>query len=707
MKKSYSLFSLVFIAIFCYESFGQTMTFSKHDTISMKSEFKQHSAFGDYDNDGDLDFIVTQSDTTVLFQNGGNPGYAFTGMDSIYRALQGTVHFVDYNNDNSLDILLTGFSSLGRITKLYKNSGAPGYNFTEVTNQTLLGVGTNGNNQPRGNGSNMADFDNDGDLDILLTGRDGSANDTTVLYWNMGGGVYTPAVKPVAGTSPFKGFNEGGVYITDYNKDGYIDFFINGELDSEASILLYKNLGGGIFSEITAPFIEGRRAAAGCAFDVNNDGSIDFITPGYRDGASAGWFNAVFLNAGSDDFTFIDKATSGGDSITQAYAGGGSYIPADFNNDGHMDYAANGNNATTLIRDLGIYLSDGARTYTAVDNLRDGQRKMYSGNGGSLSVADFDNDGDVDIYTNGWQNLEAPSGGRVGLFTNNISTGLVKPNAPGNLTATSGNSGAVDLSWDAISGQFNITYNVYVMSVHADTLINAPMADLTNGFRKIAAFGNAFGTKYILKNLNDTAEYTWSVQTIDQRYIGSAFAEADTFALQVKQITVTGKGDASAITSDKGTLQMETTVLSPYALDKSVTWSISSGDAASISPTGLLTALGNGKVTVKATANDGSDVYGEKEITLSNQSASVNNTLADKLEVYPNPSNEGFVIDLGKLNSSAELQVLNITGSVIYRYNALANETVFVAPEIFTGAGIYYLRVENNDIATAVKLIVD
>ncbi|MDD5050805.1 MAG: Ig-like domain-containing protein [Candidatus Pacebacteria bacterium] len=90
--------------------------------------------------------------------------------------------------------------------------------------------------------------------------------------------------------------------------------------------------------------------------------------------------------------------------------------------------------------------------------------------------------------------------------------------------------------------------------------------------------------------------------------------------VDVAGITVTGTGDATTISADGGTLQMLASVLPGDATNSSVTWSIvSGGDFASIDGDGLLTATGNGEVTVRATANDGSEVYGELIITISGQ----------------------------------------------------------------------------------------
>jgi alpha-tubulin suppressor-like RCC1 family protein len=95
-------------------------------------------------------------------------------------------------------------------------------------------------------------------------------------------------------------------------------------------------------------------------------------------------------------------------------------------------------------------------------------------------------------------------------------------------------------------------------------------------------------------------------------------------AVSVSSIAVTGSGGATTITTNGGTLQMCAEVLPEDAFNKKVTWSIASGtEFATINESGLLVATGNGSVTVRATAQDGSGVYGSTTIEISNQTVMV------------------------------------------------------------------------------------
>lgn len=101
----------------------------------------------------------------------------------------------------------------------------------------------------------------------------------------------------------------------------------------------------------------------------------------------------------------------------------------------------------------------------------------------------------------------------------------------------------------------------------------------------------------------------------------------------VETIEVQGVGGVSTITANHGTLQMVTLVLPVNAANRTVNWSVTNGTgSASIGNTGILMALANGTVTVRATANDGSTVYDEMIVTISNQvipPISTSNIIAD------------------------------------------------------------------------------
>ncbi|MGI6339916.1 MAG: beta strand repeat-containing protein [Bacteroidales bacterium] len=90
--------------------------------------------------------------------------------------------------------------------------------------------------------------------------------------------------------------------------------------------------------------------------------------------------------------------------------------------------------------------------------------------------------------------------------------------------------------------------------------------------------------------------------------------------IPVSGITVTGAGGASTITQNNGTLALTATVTPANATNKTVTWSIINNTGqATINSSGVVTAVSNGTVVARATANDGSGVFGDITISITNQ----------------------------------------------------------------------------------------
>jgi hypothetical protein len=107
--------------------------------------------------------------------------------------------------------------------------------------------------------------------------------------------------------------------------------------------------------------------------------------------------------------------------------------------------------------------------------------------------------------------------------------------------------------------------------------------------------------------------------------------------VKVSSIVVAGEGNDSTITQNGGTLKMIATVLPTDAANKEVNWSVNDEDIASINTEGLLTALANGTVIVRATAKDGSNIEGSKIISITGQSNGLNDVQQLNVKCYPNP----------------------------------------------------------------------
>ncbi|KPA13185.1 hypothetical protein MHK_006607, partial [Candidatus Magnetomorum sp. HK-1] len=152
-------------------------SFSEDTDINLTGVDNSSVAFGDYDNDGDLDILLTGDSTgggiAKIYRNtegsfSEDTGINLTGVDNSSAA------FGDYDNDGNLDILITGYSSSGRIAKVYRNTGG---NFSEDTGINFTGIDNSS--------AAFGDYDNDGDLDILLIGDTGSVKISKVYQNNI------------------------------------------------------------------------------------------------------------------------------------------------------------------------------------------------------------------------------------------------------------------------------------------------------------------------------------------------------------------------------------------------------------------------------------------------------------------------------------------------------------------------------------------
>jgi hypothetical protein len=182
----------------------------------------------DMDNDQDVDFCVQAWNRTnsrrytQVWKNNGDGNFTEQAIPFKQKAW-GSTQYADIDADGDLDMLLNGdgdsYSDGGShdIYRLYTNDGTG--NFTEKT--TFQNYRQNCN----GRGSAFVDWDNDGDYDILLTGRSSTeVREVTNIYLNDGTGVF--AKSPESLNLP--GLNKGTIELGDFNSDGKTDVLLNG-----------------------------------------------------------------------------------------------------------------------------------------------------------------------------------------------------------------------------------------------------------------------------------------------------------------------------------------------------------------------------------------------------------------------------------------------------------------------------------------------
>jgi len=174
----------------------------------------------DSDNDGDLDLYVANLRYPNLFYR--NQGRGTFRQEALAAGLGHAGASLaalpaDFDNDGDLDLyLLTG---AGEHTRLYRNEGQGAFgDWTGESGARYNGISA---------GGGWADFDNDGDQDLLL-----SSLGKPALYENLGEGRFAPTPALPAGAA----WNTAGLALADYDRDGDVDAFMAGV--DQAGVLL-------------------------------------------------------------------------------------------------------------------------------------------------------------------------------------------------------------------------------------------------------------------------------------------------------------------------------------------------------------------------------------------------------------------------------------------------------------------------------------
>ena len=215
---------------------------------------------GDFDNDGLPDIAVSLRDRVVLFRNLGHGKFSdVTKAVSITTQNQPAgLTFVDYDHDGDLDLLVTGkpLSGAGGPTVLWRNNG--NQTFTDVTEATgLAGHGATRN-------ATLSDINNDRAVDLVVTG-----SEPPTFYANPREGAFRAT--PLFSDTNLSPTN--GVYVFDFNKDGWMDVAVTHT--GAPGVTLWRNVDGKRFERVPLPIANATRGWGLTAIDIDNDGWID------------------------------------------------------------------------------------------------------------------------------------------------------------------------------------------------------------------------------------------------------------------------------------------------------------------------------------------------------------------------------------------------------------------------------------------------
>lgn len=220
------------------------------------------AAWGDYDGDQDLDLVMAGwapngGRIAVLYRNDNG---VFVDIDaSLIEVSNAALAWGDYDLDLDLDLLLTGSTASGPVTQLYQNDGG-----------TLLPIATGLIPVQEGSVA-WDDYDQDGDPDILLMGSpDWSATQVAKIYRNEGAEVFTEV------EAGLRGVRLGTATWIDYDNDGDLDVFLSGWNGTAGSTTLYRNDGDNRFVDANAGLV-GTYYTQSDWGDYDNDGDADLL----------------------------------------------------------------------------------------------------------------------------------------------------------------------------------------------------------------------------------------------------------------------------------------------------------------------------------------------------------------------------------------------------------------------------------------------
>lgn len=159
---------------------------------------------------------------------------------------------------------------------------------------------------------------------------------------------------------------------------------------------------------------------------------------------------------------------------------------------------------------------------------------------------------------------------------------------------------------------------------------------------------------------------------------------------KIKVSSITVRAESTSLTLANRTTMVTATVLPANATDKRVTWSVTSGSTvASVTVDGLVTALGvNGTAIIRATADDGSGVYGETTIIVSGFGSGIDETKSGNISVYPVPVRDILYIETSDVIVRTE--IISIDGRIV----RLSEGDVDSIRVVGMPAGVYTLRIE-------------
>jgi hypothetical protein len=474
------------------------------------------------------------------------PPNRFGPPTSLSAVFQSDAAWGDWDNDGDLDLVLCGDTGTGYVTKTYENVGGT---LVEVPN-TIPGI-----KQDFASGClAWADFDNDGDLDLSLAGYTGTSN-LTRIYVNDGTGAFVDSV-----TSPFPALRYASLAWGDYDLDGDLDLYIQGNSGAMARSILYGNDGGTLtFVKEFSPRIYGGTADW---VDWDGDGDLDLLTTGSTGAArktvfhrnDGGAFTSLgnrglpevcysdmawgdYDRDGDPDLAFVGQANDPAlESYTRIYwnDGEGNLNHAwwllgsapqlrlggcawgDYDNDGRLDLVVSGYEGPTSCVTQ-VYHNEGTDGFALDDSIS--LQGTYYGN---VTWADVDSDFDLDLLVTG---RDIAGTAYTELYPNENGVANTPPAAPNSFTTVRRGSWVpfgertLYMQWGGASDGETAQNGLYYC-IRVGT--SPGSGDICTGLYGSPLMGNMGEANRLEVTIPDTEQrYYWAVRTIDSGLLAS------------------------------------------------------------------------------------------------------------------------------------------------------------------------------------------
>ncbi len=506
-------------------------------------------AYADVDGDGTMDiltlgntaaliphvsvgYVAIGGDIVPISQANDNPKQEFVRVNLPGGGFwSGDARWLDFNLDGYLDVIISGTTHTaapfeirpfeGNL-RMFRGTSSGTY---EEVNTQLPGVYA-GSVVP-------GDYDNDGDEDLLVSGLLNPSTPFSRLYSNSNGNFIRQNTRITAlalGTSEW----------VDYDGDGDLDLFHSGiGASNDVHTLLYNNDGTGRLTAQDHPFPDVFFGSTAWG-DYDADGDLDVAITG----ATLDYVNllrptsAVFRNNGGGNFVVEQKAL-----IPDLFNGALDW--ADYDNDGDIDLMISG--ATDM--------SSGrlARIFRQENGYLIDRIWLPAVSGGSGIWGDFDGNDVVDLLLTGSNRSGQPLSR---LYRNEIRASNTRPNPPSGLNAQV-SSGSVVLSWDPADDVQTATealmYNLRIGTQSGMGNVMPAYADPSTGVRRMPGPGNVWQVRRRTVRLSP-GTYFWSVQSVDQAYAGSEFAEEQSFTISSAPGLATASEEAQRLETEMGSV---------------------------------------------------------------------------------------------------------------------------------------------------------